>query len=102
MNTERKHCRFVRMGLATTAVFGLALGLCVSLSRAGTLPSALAGVAVGAVGAVAILAAGEGVAFWRLRSAFSRAAPLLLSLLLWALLGLLLGAAGKSTDAGRG
>src|SRR5687767_5591383 len=26
MNTERKHCRFVRMGLATTAVFGLALG----------------------------------------------------------------------------
>lgn len=90
------------VGALGGAVFGLALGLSVSLGRAGTLPSALAGVAVGAVGAVAILAAGEAVAYWRLRSAFSRAAPLLLSLLLWALLGLLLAAAGKSADAGRG
>src|SRR5919112_1503821 len=55
-------------GATSGAVFGLALGLYISLARVGTLPSALAGIAVGAVGAVAILAAGEGAAYWRLRS----------------------------------
>jgi hypothetical protein len=88
-------------GALSGAVFGVALGLCISLARVGTLPSTIAGTVVGAVGVAAILFAGEDAAYWRLRSVPSRAAPLMLSLLIWALLGLLLNAVGKSSDARR-
>ena len=77
------------------AVFGLALGLYISLTGIGMLRSAIAGGVVGVIGIVVMLPSGDHATFWWLRSVPSRAAPLLLSLIIWGLLGLLISAAAS-------
>jgi len=90
-------------GALAGALFGLALGLCISLAQLRPGPSAIIGCVVGVIGAVAMLSLSEGAPFWQLRSVFARIAPLILSVMTWTLLGLLLGpvASKLSKIAGR-
>ena len=91
------------VGALSGAALGLALGLYISLAGVGAPRSAIAGGVAGAIGAVVMLSTGEGCGYWRTRSVPSRVAPLMLSLIIWALLGLLLrAAASKLSNPGRG
>jgi len=91
------------VGALGGAVFGLALGLYISLAGVGARPSTMAGSVVGVIGVLAMFSAGENMAYWRLRSVSSRVAPIILSLIIWAALGLLLNAvASKLSHAERG
>lgn len=91
------------VGALGGAMFGLILGLYISLTASGALQSAMVGSVVGIIGVVVMFFTGENIAYWRLRSVSSRAAPLMLSLIIWAVLGLLLSAvASKLSHTKRG
>ncbi len=90
------------VGALGGAVFGLTLGLYISLTGIGVRPSALVGSVAGMIGIVVMFSTGEDVAYWRLRSVYSRAAPIMLSLIIWVGLGMLLSVvASKLSHAKR-
>jgi len=77
------------VGALAGAPFGLALGLYISLTRAGAGVSAIVGGIVGVIGVLVLLSnisGGEP----EFRSILSRVAPMMLSLIIWVLIGLLL------------
>ena len=77
------------VGALAGAPLGLALGLYISLTRAGAGVSAIVGGIVGLIGVFVLLSNISG-GNPELRSIPSRLGPLMLSLIIWALIGLLL------------
>ncbi|HSB29605.1 MAG TPA: hypothetical protein VLE19_17190, partial [Pyrinomonadaceae bacterium] len=77
------------VGALAGAAFGLCLGLCISLVQMGVRMSVIAGAVIGMIGVIVLLSDISG-GDPQLRSIPSRVAPLLLSLIVWILLGLLL------------
>ena len=77
------------VGAAAGAVFGLALGLFLALVRVGNLVTLIVAGLIGGFGALVILSLNSEFS-WSQRPLASRIMPLLLSLLMWPLIGLLL------------
>jgi len=77
------------VGALAGAAFGLSLGLYISLTRAGFGVSAIVGGIVGIIG-VLVLVSNISGGNAELRSLPSRVGPLMLSLIIWVLIGLLL------------
>ncbi len=77
------------VGAAGGAVFGLALGLFVAIVRVANLVTLAVGGLIGGFGALVILLLNSELS-WSQRSLPSRIMPLLLSLLIWPLIGLLI------------
>ena len=81
---------FAYVGALAGAAVGLGLGLCISLGQLEMRGAAIAGAIVGMIGIIALL-----LNIWgdyeELRSIPARLAPLILSLIIWVLLGVLLG-----------
>jgi len=77
------------VGALAGAPFGLSLGLYISLTRAGFGVSAIVGGIVGIIG-VLVLLSNVSLDDQQFRSIPSRVAPLMLSLIIWVLIGLLL------------
>ena len=78
-------------GAFAGAVFGVSLGLYISLADVGMRRSAIAGGVVGVIEVIALLSNPSG-GIEQLRSIPSQVGPMMLSLIIWVVIGLLLGA----------